>query len=240
MDMTDDAALNPQELAGAARARAAFYSFLGAHFTTLPDAAFVERMRSEDFTSMLEALVNDESVEADVATGASLMGAYLEKTREDDVPQLAEELGVDRTRLYRGVTPAYGPPPPYETVWTRSRAGQDIGILQTLAGLYREQGLAPSPDLKERLDYIGVELDFMRELALREAAAWESGKPETAATWVEAQQAFMNEHLGEWAPAFIEKALEWAKTDFYKGHLHMLRGFIEGELLDLNHPEEAR
>jgi TorA maturation chaperone TorD len=240
MDMANDAELNPQELAGAAKARAAFYAFLSVHFTTLPDAPFVERMRSGDFTTMLEALVKDDSVEPDIATGASLMRAYLDNTLGDEVAQLAEKLGVDRTRLYRGITPEYGPPPPYQTVWTRSRAGQDVDILQTLAGLYREMGLAPSPEATERLDYIGVELDFLRELALREAAAWESDKPETAATWVAAQQAFMNEHLGEWAPAFIEKALEWAKTDFYRGHLLMLRGFITGELRDLNLPGETQ
>lgn len=240
MDMANDAALNPQELANTARARAAFYSFLSVHFTTLPDVTFVERMRSEDFTSMLGALVNDESAEPDLVAGASLMRSYLETTRSDEVDHLGEKLGVDRTRLYRGVTPAYGPSPPYETVWTRSRAGQDIDILQTLAGLYREMSLAPSPEVSERVDYIGVELDFMRELALREAAAWESDTPETAATWVEAQRTFMREHLGEWAPAFIEKALEWAKTDFYKGHLRMLRGFLAGELLELNHSETAQ
>lgn len=94
-------------------------------------------------------------------------------------------------------------------------------------------GLTPSPDATERLDYIGVELDFMRELALREAAAWESDTPEPAAKLLEAQHAFMTEHLGEWPSAFVEKALEWVKTDFYKSHLLMLRGFIASERQEL-------
>ncbi len=231
METANDAALNPQELASSARARAAFYSFLSVHFTTLPDPAFVERMRNGDVTLMLEALVNDEAAEADIVTGASLMRDYLNQTRGVETAELSQALGVDRTRLYRGVSPTYGPPPPYEMVW--SKMWQDISLLQTLARTYREMGLAPSPDAAERLDYIGVELDFMRELALREAAAWESDTPATAAKLLEAQHAFMTEHLGGWPSAFVEKALEWAKTDFYKGHLLMLRGFVTSEQQEL-------
>ncbi len=231
MEMANEAALNPQELASMARARAAFYSFLSVHFTTLPDGTFVERIRSGDVTSMLEALVNDEAAGADIATGASLMRDFLDKTRSDDPPQLAEKLGIDRTRLYRGVSPTYGPPPPYEMVW--SKTWQDVRLLETLAGIYRETGLAPSPDSKERPDYIGVELDFMRELALREANAWESAALQTATKLLESQNVFVTEHLGQWVLDFVVKALEWAKTDFYKGHLLMLRGFIADERQEL-------
>jgi TorA maturation chaperone TorD len=180
---------------------------------------------------MLEALVNDESAGADIVTGASLMRGFLDKSRNDDPLQLAENLGVDRTRLYRGVSPTYGPPPPYEMVW--STTWQEISLLQTLAGIYREMGMTPAPEAHERLDYIGVELDFMRELALREATAWESDPPAAAAKLLESQQAFMTEHLAGWPAAFVEKALEWVKTDFYKGHLLMLRGFIASEQQEL-------
>jgi putative dimethyl sulfoxide reductase chaperone len=231
MNMANDAELNPQELANIARTRAAFNSFLSVHFTTLPDAAFVERMRHGDLTAMLEALVNDESVEGDIATGASLMRAHLEKARHKDAPDAAQTLGVDRTRLYRGLSPMYGPPPPYEMVW--SKTGQDVGLLVSLAGTYREMGMSPSPDMIERMDYIGVELDFMRELALREATAWESTSPESAQKLLEAQHTFMNEHLRDWVPLFVDDALKRAETDFYRGHMLMLRGFIASEQEEL-------
>ena len=231
MNMANDAELNPQELANIARTRAAFYSFLSVHFTTLPDQAFVERMRGEDMSSMLEALVNDESVEADITAGASLMRDHLNKTRNVEMSELSQALGVDRTRLYRGLSPSYGPPPPYEMVWSKTR--QDVGLLVDLAGTYREMGLSPSPDVSERMDYIGVELDFMRELALREAAAWESNSPESAAKLLESQHVFLDAHLREWVPFFVDKALEQAETDFYRGHLHMLRGFIASEQQEL-------
>ena len=72
MNMANDAELNPQELANIARTRAAFTSFLSVHFTTLPEAGFVERMRHGDLTAMLEAVVKD----------GNLPGAFLPKEGE--------------------------------------------------------------------------------------------------------------------------------------------------------------
>lgn len=224
--------MEPQELAEIARARAAFLYFLNLHFTTLPDVSFVDRLRNGELTSVLESLMSDPSTGAEIASGARLMAAYLENTRREDKARLSEDLGVDRTRLYRGVAKGYGPPPPYEMVWS-SKSANDTSVLQIVAKRYYEQGLAQSPEAKERLDYIAIELDFVRELALREAAAWQSGDTEDAVKYLTAQKEFMSQHIGDWVPAFIAKALEYAETDFYKGHLLMLRGFIAGHTEDL-------
>jgi putative dimethyl sulfoxide reductase chaperone len=231
MKKNQDARSDLQELAGVARARAAFYAFLNLHFTTLPDEKFVRRLRNGEFNNVLETLQNDASGGEDILNGAALMSAYLEKMQAANNAQLVQDLGVDRTRLYRGVAKGYGPPPPYEMVWMRE--AQDFSILQVVAGAYRQVGLEPSPEVKERLDYISVEMDFIRELALREAAAWERGDATTARSLLATQEAFMRQHLGSWAPDFIEKGLEHAKTDFYRGHLYMLRGFINNDRQDL-------
>lgn len=220
-----------QELAGIARARAAFYAFLGLHFTTLPDLQFVERLRNGEFRSVLANLQNDALVGEDIHAGAALMSAYLDRMRTIAPDHLVKDLGVDRTRLYRGVAQGYGPPPPNEMVW--SKDANDFSVLQIISIAYREMGLEPSPEVKERLDYISVEMDFMRELALREADAWEAGDREIAKTLVTTEQSFLNKHLGSWVPDFIERALEFAQTDFYKGHLYMLRGFIQDEKQEL-------
>ncbi len=230
--VTDQVVENPQELAQLARARAAFLSFLNLHFQVLPDVSFVERVRNGDLTSVLEALKSDPSDDVEIATGASLMEDFIDKTRNVDAAKLSDDLGVDRTRLYRGVAPSYGPPPPYEMVWSKNV--QDISVLTTIAGIYAEAGLATSPDAHNRVDYIGVELDFVRELASREAAAWESGDADTANKWLKVQSSFMSEHVGAWVPAFIDKAMQQVETDFYKGHMLMLRGFLKSEQQELS------
>jgi TorA maturation chaperone TorD len=212
------------DLAGIARARAAFSSFLNIHFNVLPDEKFVRQMRQKEIISMLQLLPKDASVQEDIAAGAALMGKFLQETRDDKPTELSEKLGVDRTRLYRGVSPTYGPPPPYEMVWSKNWI--DVSLLQALASIYRENGLAPSIEIVDRLDYIGLELEFIHTLAMRETEAREAAKTEKADALLFVQKQFFYEHLVPWVPSFVNKALEDAKTDFYSGHLLMLRGFI--------------
>jgi TorA maturation chaperone TorD len=227
--MTEIQDLQFKELAEAAQVRVAFYSFLNLHFVTLVDSAFVMRLRNGELGTVLEALKQDETNEEDMIAGAALMLDYLKKTSEMDLAQLTEKLGVDRTRLYRGVAKGYGPPPPYEMVW--SNKAEDYGVLQTISKVYRDAGLEPSPDTKDRLDYISVEMDFMRELAQNEVNAWNSGEPgpagsESASQLLEREMDFMTNHFGGWVPFFIEEAFKFVETDFYRGHLLMLRGFV--------------
>ncbi len=213
-----------KELAETAQVRVAFYSFLNLHFVTLVDRAFVVRLRNGELSTVLEALKQDEFNEDDVIAGATLMLDYLKKTSEMDLDQLTEKLGVDRTCLYRGVAKGYGPPPPYELIWSKN--AEDYSVLQTISRVYRDAGLEPSPDAKERLDYISVEMDFLRELAQSEVLAWNSGDSLSASSLLEKQRDFMNLHFGAWVPLYIEKAFEQVETDFYRGHLLMLRGFV--------------
>jgi putative dimethyl sulfoxide reductase chaperone len=216
--------LGVKEHAEIAQARAAFCSFLTIHFNVLPDEKFVKQMRRKEILSMLEVLPKDESVNADVSRGATLMYNFLKETYNDKPAQLSEKLGVDRTRLYRGLSPQYGPPPPYEMVW--SKKWQDVSLLQVLAGIYRENGLAPSTEIVDRMDYLGLELEFIHALSMRETEAWQANKPEVANSLIEIQNKFFSEHLKQWVPDFVQKALEFVKTDFYHGHLLMIKGFI--------------
>ena len=102
------------------------------------------------------------------------MKNYLLEHSELPGKEMSERLGIDRTRLYRGVSPTYGPPPPFEAVWRPDKANT-TALLQQIAELYHRSGLAESPEAHERLDYIGIELAFIEYLASEEAGAWEAG-----------------------------------------------------------------
>ena len=232
MDMSNETVLDALEMAAAARARAAFLSFLSLHFNTLPDKGFVERLLSGEAATVLKALIAGPVASGEMAEGARLMASYLETMHAEDPAKLSQELGVDRTHLYRGVAQGYGPPPPYEMVWSRGAPG--VELLQALNHTYLDMGLAQSPEARERPDYIGIQLDFVRELAQREAEAWESGHTESAVHLLEAQSDFMGEHIGRWLPYFIDEALPNAATDFYRGHMLMLRSFVQSEQEDLS------
>lgn len=220
--------LSPEDLAEAARARAAFCAFLNIHFTTLPDRGFVERIRSQEFTSVLEALAGNPDVDEDLSAGAFAMLSFIQTNAETEAGSLSDTLGVDRTRLYRGVSPVYGPPPPYEAVWAKG-VTNTAAALQVIAAVYRQNGVSVAPEATDRQDYVGIELDFVRILAGREGEAWNTGDEAAARALLAEQASFMTQHLGAWAPDFIGKALELAETDFYRGHLRMLRGFLAAE-----------
>lgn len=234
--MAENAVPNTQELADLARARAAFLSFLNLHFQVLPDVPFVERVRNGELTSILSNLADEPSEDGEIPIGAGLMKDYIEKTRAVDSARLSQDLGVDRTRLYRGVAPGYGPPPPYEMVW--SKTGQDFGVLQEVARIYAEAGLAAGPEAQNRLDYIGIELEFVREMAMREAAGWDAGDQAAARRCLKVEKEFVSEHVAGWVPEFIERAMKHVETDFYKGHMLMLRGFLAGQKQELAELEQ--
>lgn len=224
----NDLSLSVHDLAESARARASLFAFLNLHFTNLPDQNFVKHVRDHNFRTALEELKETETDNTDLSTGANLMLNYLYSSSEMDAELLSNALGVDRTRLYRGISPSYGPPPPYEAVWLKRSQNVPL-VLRTIAGIYQEDGMAVSPNAKDRLDYVGVEMDYLYQLAMREAQAWDTENEVQARQLLDRQDTFLREHLGEWIPAFVEKALTMAETDFYRGHLKMLRGFLTGE-----------
>lgn len=221
--------LTPADLAEAARARASFCAFLNIHFTTLPDLGFVERIRSQQFGAVLDALAGNPDVEGELASGALAMRSFIVAQADAEPGALSDTLGVDRTRLYRGVSPTYGPPPPYEAVWGKGVTNVSA-VLQVIAGIYRRNGMTVAPGAAERPDYVGIELDFLSTLATREAEAWESGDAAAARALITEEKAFLADHVGAWVPAFVERALAMAETDFYRGHLLMLRGFLVSEV----------
>ena len=224
----NEVSLDSEAMAGNARTRASFYSMINVHFITLPDLAFVTKIRSSEFSGTLKSLAADQALPEELSAGASLMSRFLDDNASLTDTEISEKLGLDRTSLYRGLTPEISPPPPCEAVWSLTRPNV-VELLQELSGIYRQSGMGLDYDIGERLDYIGVELDYMRQLAEKEAEAWQKGDTDTAETMLERQGEFFMVHLNVWTESFIEKALSMAKTDFYRGHLTMLRGFFAAE-----------
>jgi TorA maturation chaperone TorD len=212
---------------GVAKARGSFYAFLGLHFLNLPDEAFVSGLRDSRFRGVLKELISGSEVHPEIAEGARLMDSYLERTENLKVAELAERLGKDRTRLYRGASFPKGPKPPYETLWLKPDPTE--AALQEISAAYARSGFALKPTVHERVDYIGIELDFMEKLVADEISALEAGETGAVHTSVALEREFFCRHLGRWAPGFVVSGLELADTDFYKGHLHMLKGFLEQE-----------
>jgi TorA maturation chaperone TorD len=82
----------------------------------------------------------------------------------------------------------------------------------------------PDETVHESPDYLCVELDFMKQLCLREQSQWlhDSGIKETIAQ----EEEFLREHLGNWVGDFCRAVEKHAVTDFYKGFSLILDAFV--------------
>ena len=208
----------------AARNRANVYSFLATVLNERPDAAFVANLRAAggDFIS---GLAEEASLTADIAQGFRDMAQYVEENEDKPEDVVEQDLAVDWTRLFRGLSPTYSPMPPYEASFTNA-GGNEVQLIQEVNQLYRANGLVISSDYNGRPDSMGLELSFLEHLALTEAQAWEKNDPDLAQSIRETARMFLQGHLGAWAERFITPALDFAKTGFYHGFLQLCRGVI--------------
>lgn len=225
--------IDMQELARFARERSSFYAFLNLHFMILPDENFIQQMRHSNLVDEFAALEVDPGVHPELADGWTKFRCFLDDMKNTPVGEVAQILGVDRTRLYRGASAKYGPPPPYEAVWVND--GRDVEkVLDKLMTLFLESGFAPSEEYKERVDYIGTEIDYLRQMTLMEAESWEKSDALAAMDTVHKESLFVKS-ISEWVSHFAAEAMKFAQTDFYRGHIQMVKGFLadEAERLDV-------
>jgi TorA maturation chaperone TorD len=200
------------------------YGFLAALYNQRPDVDLVRRLRTVGIESFVQ-MSQEEGASPDLIQGLSEMAQFIDATLDETEEDLEQTLGVDWTRLFRGVNPNYGATPPYEGVF-EDNYRDPLEVLQKINAIYHENGVMIGEDSLNRPDYIGLELDFLRFLAEREAEAWEQGDEELALSYADKGRAFFHEHLGGWAWKFCDHALEHARTDFYQGFLRLTKGIM--------------
>jgi TorA maturation chaperone TorD len=205
--------------------RAQIYQTFINIFMYLPDEKFLDYMYSPELEQFL---AQHKKLQYPVITkGADLITNFLhvnKDARATELTELIEKLAVDRTRLIR-VPYSAGLKAPYESQYHKEM--KTSSSLQRLTNAYRKAGFVPA-DAKESPDFFCVELDFMRVCANR--IAEETAEARFLLTL---QTEFLREHLGKWLGSYTEDAAQHAETDFYRGWLMILQGFIEIEKMYL-------
>lgn len=207
-----------------ARNRAGVYGFLATLLNQGPDTTLVRHLRKTG-GEFIASLADEASLTGSVAQGFRDMARYVDENREKPVAAVQQDLAVDWTRVFRGLSPAYSPLPPYEASFT-SNGGNEIEIIQEINETYRAHGLSIKDGCNDRPDYIGLELSFLQHLAEEEAKAWEAGDVELAEKHHRTAHAFVQKHPGVWINTFIAPALRFAKTGFYHGFLELCGGVV--------------
>jgi TorA maturation chaperone TorD len=218
--------LTDRDLSSMAGARSGMYDFL-AGLCAKPSRDIVEAVLNYSFDPP-----NDTSLPVGLREALETFKTHKPKPGED----LASELQVEWTKLFRGVTKGYSPPPPYESVYME-------GVLQgkttrTISRTYMEHGVGLSEDSAELPDYIGVEFRFMSALASKEAKAWGVDRSR-ALELIGAQKRFARAHLQSWIPRFCAEAERLATTDFYRATAQLMRSVVEWDVTLLDSIEQT-
>lgn len=192
---------------------AAVFSFLAAILNNTPNETTVKNLRNYFLNNSNE--VTDE------------MEKFLRESADASDTDIATELAVEWTRLFRGLSPQFGPPPPYTGVYL-SKDGVGIDYLISVQNAYKMDGLAPDTGRnRDRTDYLGFELEFMAYLANQVATAQENNDKEKMDEYSRKLDNFAESFVKPWIAQFVNKALPYAKSSFFQGYLKLLNESLE-------------
>jgi TorA maturation chaperone TorD len=209
------------------------FGTLAAIFNKSPDSALVHNLLSLGANFFFQLYPGD-GLNIEIKEGLSEITHFVENNKAQSEKVVEQSLQVDWTRLFRGIQPGYGPEPPYEEVYL-GEGESNFQVLEAVAGFYVQYGVSIAKNADNRPDYIGLEMDFMRYLCEQEVAAWKKGEKTQIQKWQIAEHDFLTDHLGRWVPSFCDRAIEEAKTDFYRGFVHLTKGTIE-EMINAQRP----
>jgi len=135
-----------------------------------------------------------------------------------DYVDILIELKRDWTKMFRGVSPDYGPKPPYSQVY---KGAKDLSVISKLAEMYNNDGYTGFLDLNNRHDYIGTLIGYLAYLAGDTSEKMLSGSSEAYEEYCEKRDYFIEEHITSWFGSFCTEAEKHASTDFYKSVLKL-------------------
>lgn len=209
-----------------ASGRVALYNLLIAVFERPPDHNLLAKIRGGAFEQLLSGY--RELGEKGFRAGLDTISSYRVGIKEKSDEAVLTELSVDRTKILRG-TGHRDLKPPYEGLYKKGTGfGESV---REVRRFYRKAGIVPDETVTEAADYLCVELDFMKQLCLREKTLrLREGELEQAiAQTIALQEEFLRMHLGAWVGAFCSAVKKHASTDFHRGFAFILDAYIRTE-----------
>jgi TorA maturation chaperone TorD len=204
---TDD----PEALARTAVERSNLYRFVAAVFREELSPRLLEQLRSVPFREAL--------AEAGVRLD--------ERFRDGPEEALLEDLAVEYAYLFLGPGKHVSP---HESVHAEGGSGALWGRETSRVKSFIEAaGFAYDAAFRGIPDHISVELEFVAEVAVIEAAAWRRKDVAKAFNCLQYEKDFLADHLGRWAFAFCAEVVERAELPFYREIAQLTAAFLEAE-----------
>lgn len=227
-ELTSPSARLGDDPGSTAEDRSACYRFLAALILDNPTPALLEGLSSGEPANLLAAALGSAGVEL-VASGLGAMRSFLDARESIPQAEVLAELSIARTRLFRGISGEFGPPPPYEALHSGRNGTGEGELLIRLQRFYREAGVALPEGYVDRADYLGLELDLMGSLCADEAIAMSSRNMDDCGSVRSCQQAFLEQHLLQWVPAYCQMLARESTCGYYVGAAQLLEGFLVSE-----------
>ncbi|MCH9033441.1 MAG: molecular chaperone TorD family protein [Planctomycetes bacterium] len=178
-----------------ARARAAAYGLI-AHGFQYPDgdtiSTLVDPRRWENWPDVLQKV--DGQVGRSLQSVQDAVRAFADCS-QDAHQELQHRYDDLFGHAVRGRCPAY------EMEYGRNEIIRQASDLADLAGFYRAFGLEIANGANGRPDHIAAECEFMSALCAKEAHAYTQGNKKNADICLDAERAFLRDHLARWLPA---------------------------------------
>lgn len=193
----------------AAENDAEIFSLLAALYNLNPDAKYVTAMRNID----IAGIADDEARAA-----FEKINNYALNTVTDDENDMMLDLKRDWTKLFRGVSPEYGPKAPYEGLYKNI---SNTNLLSELTQTYLDAGYCTYAELKNRQDYIGIQLSFLGFLGLLMINALNTENDSEFERLSNLLESFLDAHIRSWFPQFYEEAQKHVNTDYFRGVLDL-------------------
>lgn len=103
---------------------------------------------------------------------------------------------------------------------------------------YETCSLGLPEEATEMPDHLGIEFNFMCQLARQEADHWEGGRSGPASQIRDKQLDFLRNHLLNWVPKFSRKLEKMGKHAFYRNIGKLTGKFMTMELEEMEEIEE--
>jgi TorA maturation chaperone TorD len=130
--------------------------------------------------------------------------------------------------------------PPYEMHYAGGNLFQQTHDLSDVNGFYRAFGVDVPAASHERPDHVGIEMEFLGLLCVKEANAIRDGLTAQTSTTQDAQRRFLAEHLGGFVTTLHRQLAERGRSSFYCAVLRLASALVDEDCVRLGIPPEER
>lgn len=210
-----------------AQARSAAYTLIASGFQ-YPDRALLETLGNADhwreWPDVLKT-VGDRIDDALHAVRAALSSEAESLAEGSDEEPRDLQCRYDNVfgHAVRGVCPAY------EMEYGLHEIIRQAADLADVAGFYKAFGLEFAEGADGRPDHISAECEFLGALCAREAYTLTHGEEKNVDICVDAERAFLKDHLARWLPAFCHRVREADPQGLYGALARFAEVFVKAE-----------